>query len=50
MVADTAGKLGYKLDPLPALRRKWLWMMTQAEWVADRLKARWARFSLPRSE
>jgi hypothetical protein len=50
MLADTAGKLGYQLDPLPALRGKRLRMTTQAEWMADRLKARWARFCLSRSE
>jgi len=50
MVADVAAKLGYQLDPVPALHRKRLRMMTRAKWVADRLKARWARFSLPRSE
>lgn len=50
MVADTAGKLGYKLEPLPAWRRKRLRMATQAQWMAGRLKMRWARFSSSRSE
>jgi hypothetical protein len=43
MVADDAGKLGYPLAPLPALRRNLLRMRIQAGWVADRFRARWTR-------
>ncbi|HET9820070.1 MAG TPA: sulfotransferase [Rhodanobacteraceae bacterium] len=50
MVGDSVERLGYQLEPVPALRRKWLRMMTQAEWVADRLKVRLARFTVPRPE
>ncbi len=44
MLADDAGKLGYPLDPLPALRRQRLQIRTHAGWVVDRFRARWARF------
>lgn len=43
MVADDAGKLGYLLAPLPALRRNLLRMLIQAGWVACRFRARWTR-------
>lgn len=43
MVADDAGKLGYPLAPLPALRRNLLRMLIQAGWVANRFRARWIR-------
>lgn len=43
MVADDAGKLGYLLAPLPALRRNLLRMLIQAGWVAYRFRARWTR-------
>lgn len=48
MVGDAAAKIGYELEALPMWRRKWLRMLTQAGWVADRLRARWSRvFSSP---
>lgn len=43
MMGDPAAKLGYRLVPLPAWRRKLLRMAVHAEWVAARLKARWTR-------
>jgi len=47
MLADDAGKLGYPLAPLPALRRRLLQIRTHTDWVIDRLKARWKRFAPP---
>ena len=44
MLADDAGKLGYPLAPLPALRRQLLQIRIHAGWIADRFRARWARF------
>jgi hypothetical protein len=44
MLAGAAGKLGYPLPRPPAWRRTLLRMQMQAEWVADRLKARWTRY------
>ncbi|HEV7777797.1 MAG TPA: sulfotransferase [Luteibacter sp.] len=44
MLADDAGKLGYPLAPLPALRRRLLQIRTHAGWVVDRFRARWMRF------
>jgi hypothetical protein len=41
MVADDAGKLGYPLPPLSALRRNLLRMLIPAGWVAGRCRARW---------
>lgn len=43
MVGDTAARLGYQLASLPALRRKRMRLLTHAEWVTERLKARWLR-------
>ncbi|OOG56557.1 sulfotransferase [Rhodanobacter sp. C03] len=44
MLADDAGKLGYPLAPLPALRRQLLQIRIRAGWMADRFRARWVRF------
>ena len=44
MLADDAGKLGYPLTPLPALRRQLLQIRIHAGWITDRFRARWARF------
>ena len=43
ILADDAGKLGYPLAPLPALRRQLLQIRIHAGWVADRFRARWVR-------
>jgi Sulfotransferase family len=43
MLADDAGKLGYTLAPLPALRRQLLQIQTHADWMVDRFRAHWAR-------
>ena len=43
MLADDAGKLGYPLAPLPALRRQLLQIRTHAGWVVDRFRARCSR-------
>lgn len=40
MVGDTAGALGYQLAALPAARKKFLQMRTQAERLADRARSR----------
>ncbi len=44
MLADDAGKLGYPLVPLPALRRHQLQVRIHAGWMVDRFRARWMRF------
>ena len=44
MLADDAGKLGYPLAQLPTLRRQLLQIRIHAGWIADRFRARWARF------
>lgn len=45
MVADTAGLLGYRLEPPPALRRNLLRVLLQAERLADRAGSRLPRRS-----
>jgi hypothetical protein len=40
MLADDAGKLGYPLAPLPALRRQLLQIRTHAGWIADHFRTR----------
>jgi len=44
VLADDAGKLGYSLPPLPALRTGLLRIRTYAGWVVDHVRMRWARF------
>jgi len=50
ILADPAGKLGYPLVPLPALRRRLLQAWIRAGWMVDRIRARRVRFlsALPR--
>jgi Sulfotransferase family len=47
MLADDAGKLGYPLPSLPALRRRLLQIGTRAGWMIDRVRTRWVRFRSP---
>lgn len=43
MLAGDAGKLGYPLTPLPAVRRQLLQIRTHAGWMVDRFRTRWVR-------
>jgi hypothetical protein len=44
MLGDDAGKLGYPLALLPALRQQLLQIRIHAGWMVDRFRARWVRF------